>query len=176
MNEQWPEYWAQRFSARGYCVIDAIRPRIWDDPDVERWYAQNALLFVRQDRVTTEPELIRLSAATHRSQLSVVHPRKYLDMLDWNGRIEQTRRDLADMITPGASFVFVDSAQLEAALPPARHPIPFLERDGQYGSRRRTMRSPSTNWGGSARQVRRLSCSHGRPFGGLTSTRCSTVI
>ena len=132
LNEQWPEYWALRFAARGYRVVDAIRPRIWDDPDVEWWYAQNALLFVRHDRLSTDPELTRLAAATHHSQLSIVHPRKYLGMLDWTHRIEQTRRDLADLITPGSSFVFVDSAQLEAALPPARDSIPFLERAGQY--------------------------------------------
>jgi hypothetical protein len=132
VNEQWPEYWADRFEARGYPVVDAIRHRIWDDPEVEWWYAQNTLLFVRRNRLFAEPELAWLSAATHRSQLSIVHPRKYRDMLDWNQRIEETRRELAGAITPGASFVFVDAAQLEAALPPARHPIPFLERAGQY--------------------------------------------
>jgi hypothetical protein len=35
-------------------------------------------------------------------------------------------------MTPGTSFVFVDSAELEVAVPPARQPIPFLERAGQY--------------------------------------------
>ena len=132
VNEQWPEYWAARFEASGYSVIDAIRPRIWQDPDVEWWYAQNALLFIRQDLLSTQAELRSLSMATRRSQLSVVHPRKYQEVFDWMHRVEQTRREIADLIMPGTSFVFVDSAKLELALPPSRHPIPFLERGGQY--------------------------------------------
>jgi hypothetical protein len=87
---------------------------------------------VRRDRLSADSELKKLSAATHRSQLSIVHPRKYLDVVGWIHRVEQTRRELADLMTPGTSFVFVDSAELEVAVPPARQPIPFLERAGQY--------------------------------------------
>src|SRR5919108_2535643 len=29
VNEQWPEYWVERFAARGYEAIDGLRPRIW---------------------------------------------------------------------------------------------------------------------------------------------------
>ena len=47
LNEQWPEYWADRFDARGYVPIDCIRRRIWRNEDVEWWYAQNLMFFVR---------------------------------------------------------------------------------------------------------------------------------
>ena len=46
LNEQWPEYWANLFMQRGYVAIDAIRDRIWNNPRVPVWYAQNTLMFV----------------------------------------------------------------------------------------------------------------------------------
>ncbi len=46
VNEQWPEYWAERFARHGYLPVDCLRRRVWANPDVEWWYAQNALLFV----------------------------------------------------------------------------------------------------------------------------------
>ena len=50
VNEEWPRAWAERFSAAGFAWADPIRPRIWDDPGVEHWYAQNTLLFHRPGR------------------------------------------------------------------------------------------------------------------------------
>jgi SAM-dependent methyltransferase len=50
VNEEWPRAWAERFSAAGFAWADPIRPRIWTDPTVEPWYAQNALLFHRPER------------------------------------------------------------------------------------------------------------------------------
>lgn len=31
INEQWPEYWRRLFEARGYWMLDPIRPRICED-------------------------------------------------------------------------------------------------------------------------------------------------
>lgn len=45
-NEQWPDYWAERFAAQGYAFVDPIRRAVWDDPDVEPWYAQNLLVAI----------------------------------------------------------------------------------------------------------------------------------
>ncbi len=45
VNEQWPDYWAAKFAARGYRVIDALRPALWADGDVKWWYRQNLLMF-----------------------------------------------------------------------------------------------------------------------------------
>lgn len=72
LNEQWPEYWAILFRAQGFECFDPLRAELWNDPDVEWWYAQNALLFAR----TGTPAH---AAVTERSPaglggLSVVHP------------------------------------------------------------------------------------------------------
>jgi cyclopropane fatty-acyl-phospholipid synthase-like methyltransferase len=49
VNEQWPEYWAQYFRDRAYGVIDWIRKKVWQNNNVEWFYAQNMLLFVSMD-------------------------------------------------------------------------------------------------------------------------------
>ena len=43
-NEQWQSYWAGLFAAAGHRTVDAIRPRIWEEPGIEFWYRQNAFL------------------------------------------------------------------------------------------------------------------------------------
>lgn len=73
LNEQWPEYWVSRFDAQGFTVIDCIRSAVWTDPNVERWYAQNAFLFVRRDYLSTSTILRELSAKAN--PLALVHPR-----------------------------------------------------------------------------------------------------
>src|ERR1041384_5640574 len=39
---------AQIFQERGYVVVDCIRKRIWQNPNVEGWYAQNMLMYCSQ--------------------------------------------------------------------------------------------------------------------------------
>lgn len=57
VNEQWPDHWADRFSAHGYTCIDTLRMRVWDDPAVAWWYAQNILIFAAADSVAALPAL-----------------------------------------------------------------------------------------------------------------------
>lgn len=77
VNEQWPEYWAVRFAARGYAVADALRPRIWDDPRVTWWYAQNALVYVDRQELPRHPELLAAAGRTDPAALTRIHPRNY---------------------------------------------------------------------------------------------------
>jgi hypothetical protein len=57
VNEQWPQYWIERFAAHGYQAVDCIRPRIWDAADVEPWYRMNTFLFVDAGERSRWPEL-----------------------------------------------------------------------------------------------------------------------
>jgi hypothetical protein len=77
LNEQWPDYWARRFSARGYLPVDCIRNRIWMHPDVDWWYSQNAILFAGEDYVSENPRLAQFVVADP-VQLRRVHPDNYL--------------------------------------------------------------------------------------------------
>ncbi|HEY5531998.1 MAG TPA: methyltransferase domain-containing protein [Candidatus Anoxymicrobiaceae bacterium] len=78
VNEQWPDYWAERFEKRSFLTIDCIRKRVWDDDRVVFWYSQNMLLFAREDLVAGSRTLQDELALTNRSMLSFVHPKKYL--------------------------------------------------------------------------------------------------
>lgn len=76
LNEQWPEYWAERFARHGYAPIDALRAQVWDDPGIDTWYKQNTLLYVNRTRLPELPTSARGNVSS--SMLSVVHPDLYL--------------------------------------------------------------------------------------------------
>jgi hypothetical protein len=57
VNEQWPEYWQRLFEARGYRMLDAIRPRIREDQRVAWWYRQNMVLFTSKVWLESHPIL-----------------------------------------------------------------------------------------------------------------------
>jgi SAM-dependent methyltransferase len=72
INERWQDDWAGMFAKHHYRVVDLLRPKIWDCPEVQPWYAQNTLLYISGD--------VELSCATE-MPLRVVHPRTYEDRL-----------------------------------------------------------------------------------------------
>lgn len=74
-NEQWLEYWIKIFSAREYMVIDCLRPRIWNDTEVEYWYAQNMFLFVNKRKLNQYP---RLKNEIESMPYARIHPRAWL--------------------------------------------------------------------------------------------------
>lgn len=81
VNEQWQSYWAEHFHARGYVPIDCIRHKIWDleVSKVKRIYAQNMLLYAREDALGNYPSLKSELEHTRTAMLSLVHPKFYLD-------------------------------------------------------------------------------------------------
>ena len=79
INEQWPEYWAQIFEDRGYITIDCIRKRVWENDNVKWWYAQNILIFTEVDSLKTHPLLKNEYDKNVQNQLSIVHPKLYLN-------------------------------------------------------------------------------------------------
>lgn len=50
VNEQWQSHWIDEFHSRGMSCLDVVRPKVWGDPAVKPWYAQNAFLFSRTDK------------------------------------------------------------------------------------------------------------------------------
>jgi SAM-dependent methyltransferase len=57
LNEQWPEYWADLFSRFGFEVRDCLRDRLWRNREVEWWYRQNLLFFLRKECSGSYPRL-----------------------------------------------------------------------------------------------------------------------
>ena len=83
VNEQWPDYWAERFDEHGFVPVDCIRRRVWSDPEVEWWYAQNTLLFVDSGELDRRPRLRQEYEFAGTNQLSIVHPRRHLEWVEW---------------------------------------------------------------------------------------------
>lgn len=82
LNEQWPEYWRDKFLEHDYVVADCLRKRIWSDPLIKPWYCQNALFFVDRQRIDDYPRLAETFARHgERPVLSIVHPAQYLDVV-----------------------------------------------------------------------------------------------
>lgn len=75
INEQWQNYWRTIFVECGYVGTDFIRSTILNAQDVEMWYKQNIVLYVRKEKMGTVsiPEQCFMN-----EQLDFVHPELYL--------------------------------------------------------------------------------------------------
>ena len=82
INEQWQDYWAIRFRARGYIAIDCIRKKVWQNEDVQWWYSQNTLVYVQESELEKYPLLKQEVERTVQCQLSIVHPKLFLARAD----------------------------------------------------------------------------------------------
>jgi SAM-dependent methyltransferase len=131
VNEQWPEYWAERFEARHYVTVDAVRRLIWDDERVQWYYAQNLLLFARPSALVGRDDLRRAHARTCRAQLAQVHPR-YLEAVSWRRRVLSAAADVAAAVPSSERMIVVDQDLCGPLLAAERASVPFLERDGVY--------------------------------------------
>ena len=80
LNEQWPDVWASLFGQHSYMPIDFIRKRVWKNETVDWWYAQNTILFVHPCLLESSSVLRTERERTNPDQLSLVHPRKYLEV------------------------------------------------------------------------------------------------
>jgi SAM-dependent methyltransferase len=81
VNEQWPEYWVKLFERCGYELVDTLRSRIWNLPEVCFWYRQNMLLFLdRNDQSLSEVRSRLASSPASGMPLNLVHPEQLIAM------------------------------------------------------------------------------------------------
>jgi SAM-dependent methyltransferase len=86
INEQWQDFWAAKFRARGYIAIDYIRPQVWGNENVAHWYSQNVVLYIHQDYWNAHPELqekLEAYRVDDLVKLRVVHPTMYLIQMNY---------------------------------------------------------------------------------------------
>ena len=76
IDEQWPEFWAILFRSHDFSCFDCLRNHLWTNPDVDWWYAQNALIFVRDG--SPAADLMPENARGSECGLSLVHPENFL--------------------------------------------------------------------------------------------------
>jgi hypothetical protein len=103
VNEQWPPYWEKLFSECGFELLDCIRSRVWNNPEVEFWYAQNCFLFVERDYLFAS---LRLSAEWERTKdfpRCIVHPRLFTRALTLPSLIRRLPAGIKRAITPRIS-------------------------------------------------------------------------
>jgi SAM-dependent methyltransferase len=74
INLQYPEYWADLFYKEGFETVDIIRREIWNLPEVEYWYKQNMLIFIRKEKLGDFPSLKRNSEDVDKLYLTRIHP------------------------------------------------------------------------------------------------------
>ena len=78
VNEQWPDYWADLFGAKGFRAIDCLRPKLYNDPRTHWSHAQNMLLFVEEGHTINEKEMVLNS----KRPMPFVHPWIWLNMAE----------------------------------------------------------------------------------------------
>ncbi len=78
LNEQWPDYWANIFAGHAFFPVDTIRFRVWNNPSVEWFYAQNMILYVSEQALAKHPVLKEEQERTANRPLRLIHPTKYL--------------------------------------------------------------------------------------------------
>jgi len=110
INEQWPDKWVALFKRHNYVLIDFIRKQVWQNEEVEWWYIQNTLLFVRPDLLEWNAALKVEFERTNPDQLCLVHPRPYLNL---SSLYQETRARAEQLIPPPsglreASRIFLD--------------------------------------------------------------------
>ncbi len=75
LNEQWPDYWTALFDEHGYQVVDCLRARLWNNPKVDPWYAQNTVLFVQRSSLEEYPVLEKELSRAPPTPPRLIHPR-----------------------------------------------------------------------------------------------------
>lgn len=83
VNEQWPSYWVELFKMNNYVAFDLLRSKVWSNPDVQPWYAQNTIIFVEESSIDKHNAFNSLNTMNNQV-LSLVHPNVYLKNISKN--------------------------------------------------------------------------------------------
>ena len=67
LNEQFFDYWKNKFNQKGYLARDLFRPKIWNDSRIDGWYRQNMFFL----------EKVQESPITQESINAYYHPELY---------------------------------------------------------------------------------------------------
>ena len=92
VNEQRPDFWRQRFRARGYRAFDIIRPKLLGQKQVEPWYRYNTLFYGRGNA------LERLAKEAFANEIRAEDPVPDCAPLGWRARNAVIRMLPASMI------------------------------------------------------------------------------
>jgi SAM-dependent methyltransferase len=112
VNEQWPDYWARLFAAADYVALDCLRRQVWQNENVEWFYAQNILLFVRRAYIAGQSTLQRECERNAGLPHALVHPKKYLDVAKQAHKLSPAVQDFAATLARVQPFTMVSTEAL----------------------------------------------------------------
>ncbi len=130
VNEQWPQYWGERFARHDFVAIDLFRRRLWSSEPVSWWYAQNLLLFVRAGLLNKLPSA-RYLADRPGLVPALVHPQCFLQ-LAWRNRVLEAVLELVTATPDRASIALLDEDRFGEMPAIGRRILPFPEQGGSY--------------------------------------------
>jgi SAM-dependent methyltransferase len=102
INEQFADYWVERFAAHGCRVLDFVRPRIWADDEVLWWLRQNVLVFAHQRALDRHARL--REELSSRRILSAVLPEVYMTRVEAAQQTLQQHQALITLLSSGSTF------------------------------------------------------------------------
>ena len=71
VNEQKISYWVKKFQKRDYTYYDFIRPHFWYDTDIDVWYKQNMLIFIK---TTINTKNCKFKCLKETYPIDIAHP------------------------------------------------------------------------------------------------------
>jgi SAM-dependent methyltransferase len=114
-------YWKDKFRDNGYEAFDIIRPAVWDNNDVLRWFRQNTVLYVKQGSPVLDP------AKLHEMEdhiWDVVHPRTFqartTNLRKQLHELRQERNELAKDLKAAASRIKQLERRMSTMRPPRK--------------------------------------------------------
>ncbi|MFC1840654.1 hypothetical protein ACFL1N_13820 [Thermodesulfobacteriota bacterium] len=107
VNEQWPDYWIEKFKKYGYSFHDVFRPILWDNKKISRWYKQNMFLVLKNGKENIAKDFEKY---VEKRIFNYVHPEYYNlrvreidDVLERNQKLYEQVNELLD----GSASLFV---------------------------------------------------------------------
>lgn len=79
LNEQWPEYWINKFKKKDYTFHDVLRPIFWNHSELYWWYRQNMFLVVRN---SNENKINNFKKYYDSKINCYVHPESFVEKVD----------------------------------------------------------------------------------------------
>lgn len=86
INEQYFNYWKEKFNQRGFLAKDIFRHKIWNDSRIDCWYRQNIFLIEKVGNLPISQESV--NAYYHPEIFRIKHS-KYSKILEAHGKINK---------------------------------------------------------------------------------------
>ncbi len=85
INEQYPDYWIEKFNRNGYRSYDIIRGQIWLNAQIDKCYRQNILIFAHE---SITDEMNKLASKYKNDIFNFVHPEYWSDKIQEHNRLK----------------------------------------------------------------------------------------